>query len=169
MYGTVRHDLPAAITCSAVGASRESNNTIVLGKSRHWSHGHERREDTVQTVCQNSTLDARLVDLSVHLQARNIAGGCNITNGLAGADDEDRQERQDQRSIDCQREGLHPDERANGRRVNTTAIKVATGTGDDTTGQETNDDAGGLHNGRAEALAQEDRDENRESESCSLR
>lgn len=51
---------------------------------------------------------------------------------------------------------MYPDEGGDWSRIDARSIKVAAGRGDDASHQQTDDDGGGLHDGRAEALTQDD-------------
>lgn len=58
---------------------------------------------------------------------------------------------------------MYPDEGGDGGRVDAGSVKVAAGRGDDASHQQADDDRGGLHDGRAEALTQDDCGEDAEA------
>ena len=85
--------LPAAVACFPVGTLGQRYDTIILCKSGHRCDCAQRCKNTVTAIRKHTTLDAALISLSLDLEARDVAGGCNITNGLACADDVDHHER----------------------------------------------------------------------------
>lgn len=83
----------AGVTGLPVGATSQSNDTVVLRKGRHGGDCAETSEETVETVGKNSTLDARVKELALNLNARNITSGSDISDSLAGKDDVYRKHR----------------------------------------------------------------------------
>lgn len=155
---------PATVAGTAVGTASQRNNAVVLSERRHGSDGAQSGQDTDATISKHTSLDTGLVGLAVNFQARDIASSGNVANGLARADDENGQQRQDERAVEAELESLDPNEGNCGGRVDTGTVKIASRRGDDATDKETKDDAGGLHDGRSESLAQDDGDKNREPE-----
>lgn len=159
----------AHVTSLAIGAASEGNDTVVLSKARHGSHGHESRQAAGDTVSEDTTLDARFVDLAVDFEARHITGGRDIANSFGGKNDIDSNDGQDQRPINTERECLDPDEGGNRSTVNAGTIKVASGSGNDAANEEANDDRSRLHDGGAESFAENDGDKDGESQTKILR
>lgn len=158
----------AAVAGLAVGTSSQGNDTVVLSESRHGGDGHQSSQAAVETIGQNTTLDARLELRALDFKTGHIASGGNITDGLAGANDEDDHDGQDKRTVERQLEGLDPDEGAHGGGGDARIIEVTACGGDDASRQQTDDDTGGLHDGRTKALAQEDSDKDEETQADEL-
>ena len=59
---------------------------------------------------------------------------------------------------------MHPHEGGDGGGVDAGAVKVAAGGSNDAADEQTEDDAGGLHDGGTEALAEDDGDEDEEAQ-----
>lgn len=64
---------------------------------------------------------------------------------------------------------MHPDETRDRRRINPRTIEIPTCRGDDTPNKQTYNNSRALHDRRAKALAQDDRDEDEEAEPDELR
>jgi hypothetical protein len=128
------------VTGLAVGAAGQRNDTIVLRKSGHRGQRAQRRQQTVDTIGEDAALDARLIDRALDLHTGEIACGGNVADGLGRADDVDGEDRQDQRSIDAQREGVHPDEGGDRGGVDAGGAEVACCGGDNASDQEADDD-----------------------------
>ncbi|KAJ6437407.1 hypothetical protein O9K51_09963 [Purpureocillium lavendulum] len=152
----------------AVGAAGEGDDAVVLGEAAHGRHGHEGGDDAVEPVGEQAALDARLVGAALDLEAREVAGGGDVADGLGRADDVDGDEGQDEGAVDGQGKGAHPDEGGDGGRVDARGVKVARGAGDDAADEQADDDRRRLHDGGAEALAEDDGDEGGEAEAEEL-
>lgn len=63
---------------------------------------------------------------------------------------------------------MYPDEGGDWSRVDARSVKVAAGRCDDASYQQADDDGGGLHDGRAKALTQNDCDEDAEAQTKKL-
>ena len=148
----------------AVRAAREGDDTVVLGEAGHGRDGHEGGEAPGETVRKHTALDARLVDFAVDVETRDVAGGGDVADGLGGDDDVHGEDGEDKGRVDGQREGVHPHKRGDGGGVDTRTVKVTCRGADDAACKEADDDRGGLHDGRAEALAEDDGDEDGEAE-----
>jgi hypothetical protein len=59
---------------------------------------------------------------------------------------------------------VYPNKGCRGRSIDSTAVEVTTGTGDDAANEQTDDNSGGFHNRRTEALAYDDGDKDGETE-----
>lgn len=79
------------VTNLSVGALGDGDDTVVLGKGGHGGNGHERGEEAVQAVGSKTTLDPALVNRTSDLETGNVAGGCDVANGLHHANNVDRQ------------------------------------------------------------------------------
>lgn len=99
----------------------------------------------------------------------DIARGGDVADGLGGDDDVHREDGENEGPVDGEREGVNPDEGGDRGGVDAGAVKVARGAADDAPCEETDDDRGGLHDGRAEALAEDNGDEDGEAQSKVLR
>jgi len=60
---------------------------------------------------EHAALYAGVEELALDLEARNIAGGCNISNRLHHKDEIDGKYWQDKRAVYAQGEGFDPDKR----------------------------------------------------------
>lgn len=85
------------------------------------------------------------------------------TYSLASNNDEERDHGQHERWVHAEFEGADPDKAGSGRGLNAGGVKVARGSRDDAAHEQAEDDARGLHNGRAEPLTQNDCDEDGET------
>lgn len=81
--------IPAAVTGHSIGTSRQGNDTVVLCKGRHGSHGGQGRKDRTKTVGQDTSLDTGIENLALDFESRDIAGGGDIADGFTGTNHED--------------------------------------------------------------------------------
>lgn len=124
-----------------------------------WVGRREVGEGTVETVGEDAALDAGVEEFAVDVEAGDVAGGGDVAHGFHGEDHVDGEERQNNRSVYRQLERVDPDKRHSGRGVDGAAVEVAACRSDDAPNEQADDDGGRLHDGRAEALAQDDGEE----------
>ena len=109
-------------------------------------------------------MDARVEEFAFDFEPRHVACGANVADGFHHEDYVYGEEGQDDGRVDAQGEGLDPDEGGGGRGVDSGGGKIARGAGDDAADEETDDDGAGLHDGAAEAFAEDDGYEDGEAE-----
>lgn len=74
----------ASVSGLAVGAARESDDAVVLRERAHGRDGAEASDDAVQTVREDTTLDAGIEEVAIHFEAGHIAGGGDVADGFHG-------------------------------------------------------------------------------------
>lgn len=157
---------PSTIPSLAIGTPRQRNHAVVLRKRRHGRDCAQRSKHAVDSIRQDTALDPAFVQFPIDFQPGYITGSCDITNGFACANDEDCEDGQDEGPVDGKGEGMDPDKRGDRRGGDAGFVKVAAGGGDDAAHQKADDDGAGFHDGGAEALAEDDCDEDGEAEAC---
>jgi hypothetical protein len=81
-----------------------------LSECRHRGDSHQCGEDSIDSVCENATLDTRIEQLAFDIEPGNIAGSGDISDSLASTDDEDCHQWKDEGTIDLEFESVYPDE-----------------------------------------------------------
>lgn len=158
----------ASKTSLAVGTTGKDDNTVVLGEDGHGSHGHERANTTSKTVRENTALDTGFVRLSGNFESRDIAGGCNIADRFGGANEINGHEREDERTVNRERECVNPGERGHRGSVDAGSIKVTASSSNNATRQQSDNHRGGLHDRRTESFAQDNGQEDGETQAQEL-
>ncbi|KAG7828354.1 hypothetical protein KL920_003491 [Ogataea angusta] len=159
----------APVPNSPGGALGDGDDAVVLRKSRHWRHGHERGDDAVDSVREHTALDARLVVGALDVGAGHVAGGGDVADGLHHEHDVAREEGQHGRAVHGQLERVHPHEGCCRGGVDRVVRKVAARGGDYAADQEPDNHGAGLHDGRPPLLAQDDGEVHQEPEPEELR
>lgn len=140
-----------------------------LRKSRHGRNSAQPGQHPIKPVRQHPALNPRIEQSPLNLQPRNIARGRDIANRLHHEHDIDRQQRQHDRPIHPEREGVHPDETHRRRRVDGAAVEIARRTSYDASDQQAQHDRARLHDRAAPALTDDDGHEDGEAEADILR
>ena len=115
----------------AVRAAGQGDDAVVLREGGHGRDGAEARDEAVEAVGQDAALDPRVEEGAFDLEARHVARGADVADGLHHEHDVDGHEREDDGRVDAQGERLGPDEGDGGRGVDARGGKVARGAGDD--------------------------------------
>ena len=148
----------------AVRAAGQGDDAVVLGEGGHGRDGAEAGDQAVEAVGEDAALDAGVEESAFDFESRHVAGGGDVADCFHHEDDVHRHEREDDGRVDAQWECLDPDERDGGRCVDARCGEVACRTGDDASDQETDDHGARLHDGTAEAFAEDDGHEDGEAE-----
>ncbi|KAG7935537.1 hypothetical protein KL934_002096 [Ogataea polymorpha] len=72
----------APVTNGSGGALGDGDDTVVLRKGGHRRHGHQRGDDAVDSVCEDTALDARFVVGALDVGAGHVARGGDVADGL---------------------------------------------------------------------------------------
>lgn len=133
-------------------------------KSRHGRNRAQARNQPIKPIREHPPLNPRIKQLPLHLQPRNITSSSNIPNRLHHEHNIHRQQRQNNRPINRQRERLNPNKTRRGRRIDPGRGKISRSGSDDAANEQAHDDGAGFHDRGAEALAEDDGDEDAEAE-----
>ena len=109
-------------------------------------------------------MDPGVEEGPLHVEAGHVACGGDVADGFHHQDDVDGHQGQDDGRVDAEGEGLDPDEGDGGRGVDARGGEVARRARDDAADQEADDHGAGLHDGAAEAFAEDDGHEDGEAE-----
>ncbi len=133
-------------------------------KSRHGRNRAQARNQPIEPIRENPPLNPRIKQLPLHFQPRNITSSSNIPNHLHHKHNIHRQQRQNDRPINRQRESLNPNKARCGRRIDPRRGKISGSGSDDAADEQAHDNCAGFHDRGAEALAEDDGDEDAEAE-----
>ncbi len=166
-FGEYPHDdekKARGVASFAVRTPRQSDDTVVLSEYRHGRDGAKPRQEAVDAVRQDPSLDAGIEEFPIDGKARNIACRGDIANGFHHQNDVNSQERENDRPIHTQRIRFVPDEWGSWRRSDSGGREVAGSPGDNATHEKPKHHRAWFHDRAAKTFTNDDTHKHRETQ-----
>ena len=132
--------------------ARQADHAVIPRLTDHRQSRPKRRNQTPQSITQNPSLNPRIELRALNINITDLSRGKDIRHARHGLADKHDEERQDQRAVDRELEGVHPEEGDGWCGADVGERPVACQPGDQTPERETQDDGCGFHEGGAELL-----------------